>query len=456
MPRMEIELTSTREDGQWTWRAAGARQPRGTMADALVPDGTSVGDVLRVEVEQFMDGIEVTSVLVDRAERSEPETLEMLGSGQNEPLVTTKLAGRRGRRRDEDGPRGRSGRDRRPRRDDKKRDDDKGAGRKDRRPRRDDEKRDDEKRDDKKRDDKKRDDDKGAGRKDRRSRRDDEKRDDDKGAGRKGRPNRRSPAPPDAEAKPRARRLRPKRTHRKAAIAALPEDQQPLARILARDGVPGVRSAIETQNAAAEAVDEPGIPAELLLKLAERIHPNLRTADWRDRAESALAGIEDIDLRDIRSVVVAAETAARGPEDRELADRLREALTARVDREHKAWIGEVTSALSEDRVVRALRLSSRPPKAGAPLPSPILDRLAAAAEASLTSDTGQDRWATVLDAVALSPVHQRVTPAGLPIEPTEQLLDVVKRVSMSVPSIAASFGVEPTPPRRGRRSRPRS
>ena len=401
MPRMEIELTSTREDGQWTWRAAGARQPRGTMADALVPDGTSVGDVLRVEVEQFMDGIEVSSVLVDRAERSEPETLEMLGSGQNEPLVTTKLAGRRGRRRDEDGPRGRSGRDRRPRRDDKKRDDDKGAGR-------------------------------------------------------KGHPNRRSQTRPDAEAKPRARRLRPKRTHRKAAIAALPEDQQPLARILARDGVPGVRSAIETQNAAAEAVDEPGIPAELLLKLAERIHPNLRTADWRDRAESALAGVDDIDLRDIRSVVVAAETAARGPEDRELADRLREALTARVDREHKAWIGEVTSALGEDRVVRALRLSSRPPKAGAPLPSPILDRLAAAAEASLTSDTGQDRWATVLDAVALSPVHQRVTPAGLPTEPTEQLLDVVKRVSMSVPSIAVSFGVEPTPPRRGRRIRPRS
>ena len=423
MPRMEIELTSTRDDGQWTWRAAGARQPRGTVADVLVPAGTSVGDVLRVEVEQFMDGIEVTSVLVDRAERSEPETLEMLGSGHNEPLVTTKLAGRRGRRRDEDGPRGRGGRDRRPRRDDgEKRDTDKGAGRKDRRPRRD----------------------------------DGEKRDTDKDSGRRGRPDRRSPARPDAEAKPRARRLRPKRTHRKAAIAALPEDQQPLALILARDGVPGVRSVIEAQNAAAETVGEPGIPAELLLKLAERIHPNLRTADWRDRAESALAGVDDIDLRDIRSVVVAAETAARGPEDRELADRLREALTVRVDREHKAWIGEVTSALGEDRVVRALRLSSRPPKAGAPLPSPILDRLAAAAEASLTSDTGQDRWATVLDAVALSPVHQRVTPAGLPIEPTEQLLDVVKRVSMSVPSIAASFGVEPTPPRRGRRSRPRS
>ena len=402
MPRMEIELTSTRDDGQWTWRAAGARHPRGTVADVLVPAGTSVGDVLRVEVEQFMDGIEVTSVLVDRVERSEPETLEILGSGHNEPLVTTKLAGRRGRRRDEDGPRGRSGRDRRPRRDDG------------------------------------------------------EKPDTDKGSGRRGRPDRRSPARSDAEAKPRARRLRPKRTHRKAAIAALPEDQQPLALILVRDGEPGVRSAIEAQNAAAEAVGEPGIPADLLLKLAERIHPSLRTADWRDRAESALAGVDDIDLRDIRSVVVAAETAARGLEDRELADRLREALTVRVDREHKAWIGEVTSALGEDRVVRALRLSSRPPKAGAPLPSPILNRLATAAEASLTSETGQDRWATVLDAVALSPVHQRVTPAGFPTEPTEQLLDVVRRVSMSVPSIAASFGVEPTPPRRGRRGQPRS
>ena len=416
MPRMKIELTSTREDGQWTWRAAGARQPRGTVANGLVPDGTSVGDVLRVEVEQFMDGIEVTSVLAGRAERSEPETLQMLGSGNNEPLVTTKLAGRRGRRHDEDGPRARSGKARRPRRDDEKRDSDKGAGRKDRQPRR----------------------------------------DGDKGAGRKDRQPRRSQARPDAEAKPRARRLRPKRTHRKAAIAALPEDQQPLARILVRDGVPGVRSAIQTQNAAAEAVNEPGIPADLLLKLAERIHPNLRAADWRDRAESALAGVDDIDLRDIRSVVVAAETAARGSEDRELADRLRDALTARVEREHTVWIGEVTSALDEDRVVRALRLSSRPPKAGSPLPSPILDRLAAAAESSLTSDTGQDRWATVLDAVAHSPVHQRVTPAGLPKEPTEQLLDVVKRVSMGVPSIAASFGIEPAPPRRERRSRPRA
>ena len=423
MPRMRIELTSTRDDGAWTWRAAGAREPRGSIDRALLPEGATVGDVLRVEVDQFMDGIEVTSVLHDQEERTAPETLEIIGSGRSEPLVTTKLAGGRGRR-DGDRSGGRRDGDRRGQRD--------GDGRA-------------------KRD--------GAGRPDgdRRGQRDGRTDGEERGASsRGGQTGRRPRKAPTADAKPRARRLRPRRTHRKAAIADLPEDQRPLAQILARDGIPGVRAALEVQNQAAEEAGQPGIPADLLLKLAERIHPAIRTADWQDRADAALAGIEEVDLRDLRSVVVAAELAFKTDENRALADRLREALTARVDREHQAWLAEVTTALADDRVVRALRLSSRPPKAGAPLPGPILDGLAAMADASLTSDTGQDRWATVLDAVALSPVHLRVVPAGLPAEPGDQLLDAVKRVSMSVPAIAAAFGIEPTAPPRARRGRRRS
>ena len=111
MPRMEIELTSTREDGDWTWRAAGARQPKGSVQADLVPGGSSVGDILRVEFEQFMDGIEVTSVLPGKGERQAPELIEMLGSGRDEPLVTTRLTGKRGRRQNDDGPS--RGRDRR-------------------------------------------------------------------------------------------------------------------------------------------------------------------------------------------------------------------------------------------------------------------------------------------------------------------------------------------------------
>jgi len=429
MPRMEIELTSTREDGEWTWRAAGARQPKGSVKADLIPNGSAVGDVLRVEFEQFMDGIDVTSVLPDKGERETPEILEILGSGRDEPLVTTRLTGKRTRRRDDDGPS--RGRDRR---------NDRGGGRRDgdRRGRQNDTPNDG---------------------KDRRPR----SRGDDRSGGKAERNKNRKRSerhPKDLSAaepqKPRAKRLRPRRTHRKAALAALPDDQQLLARILLRDGVPGVRTAVEAQNKAAESAGEPPIPAPLLLKLAERIHPSLRIADWKDRAEAALTGIDEIDLRDLRSVVVAAEQSARSDEDKALAEQIRTGLTKRVDREHQGWLTDVNSALDEDRVVRALRLSSRPPKAGAPLPSPVMERLASLAAAGLTADTSQDRWATVLDAVSLSPVHARVVPEGLPTEPSKELLAVVKRHSMSVPDIAKAFGIEPTPPPRARRGRSRS
>ena len=41
--RIDIELTSSRDDGTWTWRAAGAKQPKGTLdADLLYPGSQSV------------------------------------------------------------------------------------------------------------------------------------------------------------------------------------------------------------------------------------------------------------------------------------------------------------------------------------------------------------------------------------------------------------------------------
>ncbi|MEY3339979.1 MAG: hypothetical protein RL575_1072, partial [Actinomycetota bacterium] len=44
--RLEIELTSTREDGTWTWRAAGAKVPKGVVESSLLPKESKVGDVL--------------------------------------------------------------------------------------------------------------------------------------------------------------------------------------------------------------------------------------------------------------------------------------------------------------------------------------------------------------------------------------------------------------------------
>ena len=403
MPRIEIELTSSKEDGSWTWRALGAREPRGSLDGALLAEPAAVGDVLRVETDQFLDGMTVTAILPPRDKRSSPVLLELLDNAGEEPDVTTRLVGGK-RRRDHEA----SGGERKPRKGGRSRD---ARGRSERKPQ-------------------------GEGRDER---------------NRKGRGGRQGHD--DAPTAPKAPRLRPSRTHRNAAVKALPDEQRLVGRILLHGGIPGLRAEIARQNEAAGSAGEPEIPAEILLTLGERLQPGLHAAEWRDRAEAAEAGLAEVDLRDLRSVVVAAESGARGDEARSLAERLRSGLAERVEREHEAWLAEVVRLLGEGRVVRALRLSSRPPKAGAPMPRDLLDRLAEAAAAGMTADTGQDRWGTMLDAVASSPVHERVVPAGLPAEPNKDLLALVRRFSLRVPAIAAAFGVEPAPAPTNRRRR---
>lgn len=220
--------------------------------------------------------------------------------------------------------------------------------------------------------------------------------------------------------------------------------QRPLARVVLRDGVSGLRTTIEAQNKVAKAAGQPEIPPKMLEAVGEHLLPRLRAAEWRDNAEGALAGISEIDLRDIRKVVVAAENGAKDDESRALAQQLKEGLSARVDAEHGKWLSELNSLVNEGRTVRALRQSSRPPKAGAPLPADLATRLADAASASMTADTMPERWGTVLDAVAYSPVRQQVTPQALPSKVTDELSATVKKLGKRVPQIAALFA--PTTP----------
>lgn len=110
--RMEIELTSRLDDQQWSWRAAGARQPKGTLEASLIPSGANVGDVLKAEVENSLDGIEITAILEQPAvakHEKKPETIEMIGSGRGAaPGVSwnlSKKAKHEGRRPRQDGDR---------------------------------------------------------------------------------------------------------------------------------------------------------------------------------------------------------------------------------------------------------------------------------------------------------------------------------------------------------------
>ncbi len=454
--RLEIELTSNRSDGKWTWRAAGAKQPRGTLDGALLPEGAGVGDVVKVEADATLDGLEITAVLRTRSPRVQVETLPLLGSGSEQPLVTSQLAPKirsraRGANRDRRDAGSAPSRRRRGDRDERRGNDGKGsegpAAKRDRR-------RSD--RDARSRDQNR--DDRAEGRA---KTRDKERGGTDKGASRVQRDKRNTRTSPQERPKPRSTprvpRLRPGNKNRRAALARLPEIQHPLAEEVLKGGVPGLRKTIDRMNRMAQAEGIPKVKSEPLVVLAEKLTPDLNSAVWRDRAEAAIAGIDKVDLRDIRSVVVAADSGARDEESRELAEALREGLSARVESEHRSWLNEIAKHLSDGRIVRALRLSSHPPKAGAPLPFDMADRLTSAASESLSSDVAPQRWATVLDAVAFSPVRSQVTPQGCPPNPNEQLLSTVRRLAPKVPDIAALFGITPSgPPRRpGTKRRPK-
>jgi hypothetical protein len=420
--RIDIELTTDRGDGTWSWRAAGAKQPKGVLRAELLPEGAAVGQELRADIEFSLDGTDVVAVLPPKAKnRSSVETLEIIARPvKDDELVTSKLAGRGGRDRGDRGDRGdrRDRGDRGPRRDGdrKPRGDGRGRPDGDRKPR-------------------------GDG--DRRPRPEG-----DRGP-RPDRPRRDRPAPPP---KPKAKRLRAGRVHRKAALDALPAAEQVIAEQVLNGGIPAVRQAIEKMNEQAKASGGKEVAAQPLIAIAEKLLPDLRAAEWRDKAEAALADLAELDLRDLRSVVVAADTGAKDEESRELASQLREGLTARLDSEQAAWIAELQETLTEGRVVRALRLSSRPPKAGAPLPADVATKLAEAASAALTSDTLPDRWATVLDALSFSPVRLNVAPASKPETPSEELVTVITRMADRVPKVAEAFGIDPAsaPARKGR------
>src|ERR1700689_4006371 len=106
--RIDIELTSQIADGSWTWRAAGARQPKGTVDGGLVPEGEAPGAILRADVEIGLEGIEVlslTSVKPARSPDQAPGRIEVVGTPRRAPDVSVILApgsAKRSRRRDDE------------------------------------------------------------------------------------------------------------------------------------------------------------------------------------------------------------------------------------------------------------------------------------------------------------------------------------------------------------------
>jgi hypothetical protein len=413
--RIEIELTSSAPDGSWTWRAAGAREPRGVLDGSILPAGSSVGDQLRVESEKDIDGIRVLSVVPPKEKAERSGLLELLPSDVPfEPVVQHRAPGSRGdgpRRPRRDRPEGerRDRRDRPPR-------DDRGGGGERRGPG-------------------------GPGAGDRERRGPRPEGGDDR---RRQRPH--FTPPPELPQRPKPKRLRPGKQHRTDVLASTPEEQRPIAE-LALQGMAAVRQRLREDNVRMKAEGKPEMPEAAVMKMAEEMLPRLRVADWLDRAEAAQRQLEHLDLRDLRSVVAASDDplVARDETTRELASSLKAALVTKQDEELALWLSDVEAALDVGRVVRTLRLSSQPPKAGVPFPGSLATRLAEATTASLQPIDGPDRWAAVLEAAAFSPIRALVTPAAPAEAKSDELLATVKRLGPLLPQVAALFGIEVPP-----------
>ena len=365
--RLDIEITSQSTESSYTWRSAGAKEPKGTIKASLLPSGVAIGDVLKVEADFMIDGIEITAVLPQKIKKDGPELLELIGTGKDTAGVTTSLVKRssnRKRRKDARvGPKNKQAKDRKRLRNSKAK-----TERKDRKPYR----------------------------------------------------------------TPRGKRLKPSKKYRNEYIESLPELQKPIAKELTGSTIPNLRRTIEK-------MDLPeGFP-DALLDYAENLNQQLKMAEWMDKATAVENNIENIDLQDFRSVVASSARWAKSANSMVIKERLELKLNERIDQDHKKWLTSIEEALQEEKTVRALNLSSRSPKAGAQLPEAITARLIEQANKSLNAEATAHRWSIVAEAVAFSPVRQKITPDGLPTEISEELKQSIKKHADRIPQIAKVF-----------------
>ena len=478
---MDIEITSARDDETFTWRAAKARQPKGTVTSSVLPPGAKVGDVVRVEAEIEIDGITILGVVPGKEKAPPADRIEVVGSQRPVAGVTTVLAGPADKRRESPFFRDGGG-ERRPRKAEGVRSagrpggpasarapmpgtsgaaergdaskDHKREGERDRRP---------------------------PARRDRpggesapgsrpreggehstrregtRPPRDVDGPRRDAGGPPEGAPAtpRREGAPPRTEgrgrrpeASPATRRgpvrLEPSTKHRDDFMETLASEQKPIAERLAFGGLPAVRKAVADEQEKAKAEGRPPVNADPILSLAEQLLPDVKAAVWMDRAEAAAARIDDLSLRDLRATVIAAAT--RTEAGRELERQLREGLDRRVTKLRSDWEEHLTQALADGRVLQALRLSARPPEPTARFPAALVERLASSAGAAMTSDTAPDRWLALLEAAVTCPVRRQIKPAGIPEDPTGEVQRKAREAAGRVPALAQLLGMAMPPP----------
>jgi hypothetical protein len=434
--RIEIEITSLNGE-KATWRAAGAKLPKGVLDASLVPGGAVVGTVYRADIEQYMEGIEILAVLPAKtASPLDPrhERVELIPSAKQGPDVIVTYAPKgRGARRDSD-------RDGAPRRD--------GTKRPASRP----------------------------GSKERSS---------------SPRPDRgpRSERPPrpdapvgasgdDTESRPRPTRgPRPERvarehsprgdrstrstregrgphvapgappmttTYRNALLATLSPEQLPVAEQLLRGGMPAVRSAVAEQNKNAAAQGRPTVDAATIERIAEELLSRTNLALWKDKASGAIGAGRELRLRDLRAVVTAAKTVSLDDEAKVQQKELQSTLTTRLEILRTQWNERLESAVTTKNVAEALRLVARPPDMSTRVSADMATKVITMTSEALTAEQDPTTWREIVTLAVDTSIRRNVKPQGIPDDEASKALAV--KNAGAIPEFAKLLGMKVPPP----------
>ncbi len=406
--RIDIEITSVNGETA-TWRAAGAKLPKGSLNSSVVPGGPQVGQVYRAEVDQFMEGIEVLSVAPPKtASPLDPrnERIAILEKKSDGPDVTVTYApkGRGGSRR-EDG-------DRKPRRDGDRKPSRDG----DRKPRREGAE--------------------GAARSERGPRRDGDNR------------------PPRG---PRTGSLTvaPVTTiHRNAMLATLSAEQIPVAEQLLRGGIAAVRTAIAEQNKTLVAQSRPTIEPTIIERMAEDLVGRTSLAFWKDRAAGAVGAGKELKLRDLRAVVTAAKTITHDDDSRAMLKELQASLSERIEHMRKVWTEKLAAALEGNNLKETLTLISRPPDVSTRVSAEDATKIVSAVSEALNGSQEPAIWNELVTLTVETSIRRQVKPAGIPADETSKAVAI--KNAGAIPELAKLLGMAvPPPPPPSRPARPR-
>jgi len=399
--RIEIEITSLNGDVA-TWRAAGAKLPKGTLSAALVQGGAVVGNVYRADVENYMDGIEVIAILPPKtASPLDPrkERLEIIVKENTGPDVVVTYA-----------PKGRGGR-----RDGERREGDrKDSKRSPSRP----------------------------GSKDRGGAPTGEK--SERG------PRTERPARSDRPARPSGARtggpvVAPITTiYRNALLATLSPEQLPVAEQLLRGGMPAVRSAVAEQNKNATAQGRPTIDAETIDRIAEELLGKTNLALWKDKAAGAIGAGRELRLRDLRAVVTSAKTVSLDDEGRLQLKELQTALTSKVDHLRTVWNEKLETALNSKNVAETLRLVARPPDMSTRVTAEMAAKVVTMTSEALTAELDPAAWNEIVTLAVDTSIRRNIKPVGIPANEVSKALAI--KNAGAIPELAKLLGMQVPPP----------